>query len=107
MDNFNIRMQPPTTTAGRVDLDVVNQGPSVHQLTVIRTDLPANKLPLDGVNVDLSAPGLDSVASTRNLNPGDEVEETVNLRPGRYVFVCNIAGHYLEGMFKTVRVSGR
>ena len=30
--------------------------------------------------------------------PGGQRELALNLAPGRYVFICNMEGHYMSGM---------
>ena len=46
-----------------------------------------------------------SRARSNRARPGSERELRVHLAPGRYVFFCNMEGHYLGGMHTTVTVT--
>jgi hypothetical protein len=88
---------PKSVSAGDVTLLVHNRGPDNHELIVVRAD---HGLPLrsDGFTVDEEA--LQKVEAGA-LEPGEprKVRELkVHLTPGRYMLLCNMAGHYLGGM---------
>jgi len=103
--DFKIEPRLPTTTSGRVELRVRNAGPATHEFVVVRSDLPADQLPIaaDGLSVDE-----DKVVPAGEL---DEVEAgstgtlTLALTPGRYVLFCNLEGHYLIGMSASIEVT--
>jgi cytochrome c oxidase subunit 2 len=82
--------------AGTVTFAVTNDGAVPHEFVVVRTDLAADELPVEGGRVDES--GLDVVGRTQQLL-GDETENlTVDLQAGSYVLLCNIPAHYDLGM---------
>jgi uncharacterized cupredoxin-like copper-binding protein len=96
---------PARVPAGEVTLRVHNDGPDEHELIISRA--PASwKLPIrkDGFTVneeaiEASEPGVlepGAPDSTRTLN--------VKLAPGRYIFYCNMAGHFMGGMHADVVV---
>ena len=91
---------PRGIAAGSVDLAVHNRGPDAHELIVVRA--PAGALPLrsDGTTVDEE--GLDERHAIPGAlepgEPGGVRHLRVRLRPGRYVLICNMAGHYHGGM---------
>jgi uncharacterized cupredoxin-like copper-binding protein len=83
---------------GTVTFRVYNKGPATHEFVVARTDLASGKLPLgpDGTSADeeqLEVPGEVSEIPTWTTEA-----LTLSLAPGRYVFFCNLEGHYLGGM---------
>ena len=84
--------------AGDLTISVENQGSLIHNLRVIRTDLPADELPIgpDGFTVDEE--NLNVVLSLADLRGGDSVDNDVTLEAGSYVLLCNIPGHYGSGM---------
>ena len=43
------------------------------------------------------APGHEDVGGTVMAEPGAKSEGIVNLKPGRYTFLCNIGGHWQAG----------
>ena len=86
-------------SAGDVTFDVRNDGSTVHELAILRTDLDAGILPSpDGILVDEEEAG-EILARTSLMNASAEGTVTANLAAGEYVFLCNVAGHYDSGMF--------
>ena len=100
--DFAIVLSTPVATAGIVNLTIHNDGPAAHKLVMFRTDLPADKLPLDAEdNMDEENPALVNVFDTGNadLEAGETRTATVDLAPGNYVLVCSLPGHYAMGMY--------
>jgi uncharacterized cupredoxin-like copper-binding protein len=95
--------------AGDVTFVVKNTGTIEHEMVVLKTDTPFDKIPIADSG-DPPAPvtsgadkidEADNVAETGdpNLQPGDTRTFTATgLTPGQYVLVCNIAKHYGLGM---------
>ena len=84
---------------------VRNTSPVTHEFLVVRTDLPAGELPLspDGLSVDEDA--LQSAGEISDVDAGTTGTLALHLAPGRYVFFCNLEGHYLGGMRGVVEVT--
>ena len=104
---FRISM-PRTLRAGRRTFAYTNKGSIPHELLVFRTDLPGNALPVkaDG-SVDEESPVLHKVVDSGDqTSPGvsQSVRATEALAPGHYVAVCNLPGHYRQGMWLDVTV---
>jgi uncharacterized cupredoxin-like copper-binding protein len=98
LEDFEITLDEDSAPAGSVTFKVDNKGPSVHEFVVFKTDLAVEELPTDDVG---------DVAESDEFAPVDEIEDiakgakpslTVDLDPGSYVIICNIAGHYRQGM---------
>jgi uncharacterized cupredoxin-like copper-binding protein len=89
---------PDRASSGDVVLSVTNSGPDDHELIVVRADDPRLPLRADGLTVDEE--GLDSVilGALEPAGPGTVRQLHLHLDPGHYVFLCNMAGHYLGGM---------
>ena len=104
--DFRITASSSSVATGHVVLLVHDLGPSTHELVVVRTDLPAAQLPLrpDGLLVDEDSPQLHAVDELSELDVGDRAQLVLNLSPGRYVFFCNLEGHYLGGMHTLLQV---
>jgi hypothetical protein len=101
--DFHISM-PNRLPAGEVKLAVHNKGPDEHELIVIRRTKAGFPLRSDGAT--LNEEGLEDHEAGA-LEPGVPNkwrQLDVRLRPGRYLFLCNMAGHYLGGMYKEVEV---
>lgn len=104
---------PGTVPAGTVSLRVVNVGMRVHEVLVL--PLPAGQgvgqrvIGSDG-RVDESASlgessGTCAAGEGDGIAPGATGWVTLNLAPGRYELLCNIAGHYAAGAYTELDVS--
>lgn len=100
MKEWSVTPTKTTIPAGNIRILVRNVGSTAHDFVIIRTDLPEDKLPQDGGKVKEDG----KVASAGELNPGQRATVTANLTPGKYVWICNVAGHYPVGMHVSVTV---
>jgi uncharacterized cupredoxin-like copper-binding protein len=98
---------PTTIKAGTVNLEAANFGTIQHELLVFKSDLPASAFPVDASgDIIEDGPGITLVSDGDNIDPGKTQTRTVDLtRPGSYLFVCNIPGHFKAGMFSAVTVT--
>lgn len=104
---------PASTTlkAGQVTFNAKNVGPKAeHEMVVIKTDLGLLDLP-KGANgkVDEEAAGLTVIGEVEEVSVGSTRSVTLDLPPGKYVFICNIVdpdgtAHYGKGMAIAVNV---
>jgi uncharacterized cupredoxin-like copper-binding protein len=107
LEDFKVREEAAAVVpAGTVRFRILNQGPSTHELNVIRTDRAPDKLPLqrDGLTVNEDAPGLDHLDEVEGLDIGDRRTLVLHLAAGNYVLYCNMEGHYLGGMHAALTV---
>ena len=105
LSDFRIQVSSAGAPAGTVDLLVHNAAPATHEFVLVRSDLPADQLPIgaDGLSVDEEP--LTAVDELSEVDTGETDTLTVPLTPGRYVFFCNLEGHYLGGMHGVLVVS--
>jgi uncharacterized cupredoxin-like copper-binding protein len=117
---WRIDAGPRRVRAGRVTFAETNTGREEHDLLIVRTDLPAERLPagLEGVAPQLAgevvlgaadghtghggaehdhAAGHGHAAGQGHVRSGGSRSRTVTLAPGRYVLICPIPGHYERG----------
>jgi uncharacterized cupredoxin-like copper-binding protein len=106
LEDFKVRPDVAVVPAGTVSFRILNQGPTTHQLIVVRTDRAPDKLPLqrDGLTVNEEAPGIDFVDEVGGLDIDDRQTLVLDLAAGNYVMYCNLEGHYLGGMHATLTV---
>ena len=99
--DFRIVVSTSQVAAGTVVFRVTNHGPDAHELILIRA---GGRLPLraDGIMVDEKALERKTVDALEPAPSGAVRELRVQLRPGRYVLLCNMYGHYLGGMHAVV-----
>lgn len=100
MSDYAFTPKNATAAAGEVTLTAPNQGKVVHELVLIRTDLPASKLPTESSgDVNENAfPESRLPGEISETQPGSTGTLTVNLPAGRYIMLCNVSGHYQKGM---------
>ena len=96
--DFKIRAQRYELPAGRVDLPVKNDGPDAHELIVVRETDAGLPLRKDGLTVDEDAIEKQTVGALEPGQPGGTRHLRLRLTPGRYLLLCNMAGHYMGGM---------
>jgi uncharacterized cupredoxin-like copper-binding protein len=106
LDDFTLRRDVDVVPAGTVRFRILNQGPTTHELSVIRTDRAPDKLPLqrDGLTINEDAPGMDFLDEAEGLDIGDRRTLALRLAAGNYVLYCNMEGHYLGGMHAALTV---
>jgi uncharacterized cupredoxin-like copper-binding protein len=106
LGDFTLRRDVDVVPAGTVRFRILNQGPTTHELSVIRTDRAPDKLPLqrDGLTINEDAPGMDFLDEAEGLDIGDRRTLALRLAAGNYVLYCNMEGHYLGGMHAALTV---
>lgn len=96
LSDFKVVADHPTVPAGKVVFGIRNRAGMVHELTVIKTDLAPDALPVDPNTAKAKEDG--KVGQLQNISAGASRKLVLELAPGRYVLICNIAGHYQLGM---------
>lgn len=103
---MKFQLSQSTVPAGTVEFVVTNKGKMPHEMVVIKTDLPLDKLPLKGDKLDEDKAGQKiGEIEDDELKSGITKTLKVNLTPGKYLIVCNLPGHFKAGMrtFLTVQ----
>lgn len=95
LSEWSITPSVATAKAGKITFTVTNTGKMGHEMVVLKTDAPAGKLPV-GSNSRVSE--ATNVGEAGDVPVGKTKTVTLNLKPGHYQLVCNIAGHYKAGM---------
>ncbi len=105
MTTYKFTLSKDSASAGTVVFHLKNAATDVpHQFTIVKTDLDASKLPTDANgNVDISQ--LDSVGASQQIQPGDSADLSVDLTAGHYDIFCDVAGHYMAGMYADFTVN--
>ncbi len=106
---WSVTPDASSAPAGEVTFNITNEGSNVHELVVFKTDLAADDLPTTeeggATVVDEEAEGLELVDEVEDIAPGSSATLTVNLEPGNYILLCNVPGHFEQGMHATFTVS--
>jgi uncharacterized cupredoxin-like copper-binding protein len=102
--DYKITLSVPSVKAGTIKIGVRNLGTMEHSFQVLKTDLPPDKLPVDGASAKAKEDG--KVGEIPSIPAGKSAAVTIDLTPGKYVFICNVAGHYQLGMHTGFTVEG-
>jgi uncharacterized cupredoxin-like copper-binding protein len=107
LHDFAIALGTSTGAAGSTTFNIVNLGPSVHELVVFKTDLALDKLPLDaeGTAVDEEGAGITHIDEVEDVVACTSQALTMDLEAGNYAVLCNITSHYGLGMRATFTVA--
>jgi uncharacterized cupredoxin-like copper-binding protein len=104
--DYSITLDESSAPAGEVTFDVTNEAEQPHEFVVFKTDLAADALPTDDEGlVDESGEGVELIDEIEDVEGGSTQSLTVNLDAGSYVFICNLPGHYAQGMHASFSVS--
>jgi uncharacterized cupredoxin-like copper-binding protein len=95
LTDYKIAPSASTVSAGKVTFAATNAGDEDHEMVVVRTDENASGL-LKGDEAS-EAGAVDEIGE---FKPGLTKRLTVSLKPGHYVLLCNVPGHYKAGMYK-------
>jgi len=96
MTDYKITVNVPSVRAGKIKIGVRNIANMEHSFQVLKTDLAPDKLPVDGASAKAKEDG--KVGEIPSIVVGKSAAVTLDLAAGKYVFICNIAGHYQLGM---------
>ncbi|MBC7644948.1 MAG: cbb3-type cytochrome c oxidase subunit I [Thermoleophilia bacterium] len=98
-----VKPAPVSVAAGTVTFAVRNAGSMPHLLVVLKTDTPAAELPQGDGGL---AKETGRVAAVEQMAPGSPIQYvTLDLKPGKYVLLCNVPGHYSLGQYAAFTVS--
>jgi len=89
------KMSATTVPAGKVTILLKNTGTIQHEAVVLKTDTAFDKLK---VGADNKVSESTTVGEVSETDAGKTKSSTLDLKPGNYVIVCNIAKHYAMGM---------
>jgi hypothetical protein len=95
-----------TIKSGKTDLTITNAGVAPHELLVFKSDLKPSAYPTDAAgDIKEEGAGVKLVSDGDNIDPAGTQARSIDLAPGKYLFVCNIPGHFKQGMFTVVTVA--
>jgi len=92
LDEYRVLPERLTVPAGKIRIVARNTGRLTHNVAVVQFDRP------------LGEDEERQYARTPTAHPGERVQTTVTLRPGRYRLVCTIANHDNLGQYGELKV---
>jgi uncharacterized cupredoxin-like copper-binding protein len=88
-----------TAPAGVVTFKVTNDSKTmIHELVIVRYPKAGQVLPY-GADMKIDEDKAGHMGEVSELDPGKGGSVSISMKPGRYVLVCNIPGHYKSGMW--------
>lgn len=103
---WGIDLSAQKATAGEVIFAIANFGSITHEFIVVKTDYEVGQIPLgDNNRFDEEGEGLEAIDEIKEFPVNTSEVLTVNLEAGSYQLLCNIAGHYKNGMYAAFTVS--
>jgi uncharacterized cupredoxin-like copper-binding protein len=110
LSDFKIVLDKSSGSPGDETFHITNEGPSAHEFVVFNTDLAEDQLPTteeNGVPIvdEEGSTDLELVDEAEDIEPDTSTDLTVNLQAGSYVIICNVPGHYSQGMHTSFSVS--
>jgi len=96
LSDYKIVIDHPSIAAGHVVFGIRNHASMAHEFKVIKTDLASDQLPVDTGTAKASETG--KVGEVLDISAGASRKLVLDLAPGKYVLICNVAGHYQLGM---------
>jgi uncharacterized cupredoxin-like copper-binding protein len=94
-------------TPGKYTFTIHNSGKIQHELIAFKLSSPTESIPVDK-NGDVNEDALNNATDGPNISAGQSQTRVVDLTaPGTYIFMCNLGGHYVNGMHAIVTVTPR
>lgn len=100
--DYTVKTSVPSVPAGKVKIGIRNLAGMVHDLVVLKTETAIDKLPIDGGSAKAKEEG--KVGGIESIGAGRVTALTLDLVPGNYILLCNVAGHYQLGMRTAFKV---
>ena len=104
---WKITLSAGTHTAGDVTFDLSNRGTIPHEFIVVATNKTAKELlaDIDPTTNRIDEEKIDVVGEQPEYDAATTNELTLTLPEGHYVVMCNIEGHYKNGMYADLTVT--
>ncbi|MCG6888297.1 MAG: cupredoxin domain-containing protein [Gammaproteobacteria bacterium] len=91
---------------GKITFAVENDSLSlVHEMLVVRVVSFDDTLPYDEEKARLYEDRVADFGEVTELEPNQSGELAINLKPGKYLLVCNMPGHYKMKMYSDLVVT--
>lgn len=102
-----ITLSGASAAAGEVTFGLTNAGNIPHEFIVVRSDAGGEALldQVDPATSRLDEAALDAIGEQPEFSPGEIKTLTLSLEPGKYVVLCNIAGHFSSGMYADFEIT--
>jgi uncharacterized cupredoxin-like copper-binding protein len=105
VSEWSVSVDADAAKAGEVSFTMTNQGTIEHEFLVVKTEFADGEIPVgDDGKFSEELEGLEVVDEIPEWPIGETNTLTLDLEPGDYQLVCNIEGHYTNGMHRAFKV---
>ncbi len=102
---MGINVNPKAVAHGDIKFNVTNLASNlVHEVIIARITDENKLLPYDQSRNKVDAEGMQTLGSIDEIDPSKSASITLELKPGKYLLYCNVAGHYMAGMWTVIEV---
>lgn len=102
--DYHINLSQNTARVGEVTFNIQNTATDVeHEFVIVKTDLSPDAMPTDEAG-DVPEDQITIVTEQEAIKPGDSATLVVTLEAGHYVLMCNLPGHFHQGMHAELTV---
>lgn len=106
MAPMGVRAVPSSAPAGVVTFHVTNSSKdTIHEMIVMYLADPAKPLPYIDAEQRVDEDKAGDKGEVSELDPGANGSLTVALKPGKYLLICNVPGHFASGMWTEFEVT--
>jgi len=107
LSDGDITMSSAEIAAGDVTFAGTNEGSTVHEMEIftVPDGVDATSLEVSDSVANTEGAGMTVVDEVEDIAPSTTAELTVSLDPGTYAVICNLSGHYAQGMVTEFTVS--
>jgi len=101
---YTITVDPTSSAAGDITFSIVNDGELEHEFEVFSGSVDPASVPVEEDRANFEGLDVEEVDEVEDLAGGDEAQLTVDLASGEHLLVCNLPGHWAQGMYTTFMV---
>ena len=106
MGGMSLRANVSSVKAGKVTFEVSNLSRSIlHEMIVVAVESANTPMPYDYDNGQIPEKQVKMLGETEEMEPNAEKTITLDLKPGTYLLICNVPGHYAAGMWTSLTVT--
>jgi uncharacterized cupredoxin-like copper-binding protein len=98
-----VTLSDAQASSGTLTFSATNDGTVTHEIEVFEGEKDPASLPIEDDVADTE--GWTLVDEIEDITPGQSADLTLDLAPGTYQVVCNLVGHFENGMYATLTVS--
>ncbi len=106
MGGMSLRANISSVKAGKVTFEVTNLSRSIlHEMIVVAVENANTPMPYDYETGQIPEKQVKMLGETEEMEPNAEKTITLDLKPGTYLLICNVPGHYAAGMWTSLTVT--